>query len=101
LAAAEMPAAAELELTLSVRRTYSGGGHTSGTPRLWYNDSQANSGFGATIEDTSSVFFLWEDFRLSTSTGRAKEFIDGPVNNKAKSPDRPFKAFGTWSVMLP
>ena len=53
-----MPAAAELELTLSVRRTYSGGGHTYGTPRLWYNDSQANSGFGATIEDTTSVFFL-------------------------------------------
>ena len=39
----------ELEITLSVRRTCSGGGHNSGTPRLWFNDSQAKSGFGATI----------------------------------------------------
>ena len=51
----EVPAEAELEITLSVRRTCFGKGHNSGTPRLWFNDSQANSHFGATIADTTSA----------------------------------------------
>jgi hypothetical protein len=90
-----------LSLTLSVRRTCFGGGHNSGTPRLWFNDSQANSRFGATIEDAASEFFLREGFALSTSAGTSKRSIDVPVDSKAPCPDRPFKPFGTWSLTLP
>jgi hypothetical protein len=93
----------ELEITLSVRRTCFGGGHNSGTPRLWFNDSQADSGFGATIdEDTTSAFFLRELFTLTTDPGTGpKQTIDVPVNSKVACPDRPFKPFGTWSMTLP
>jgi hypothetical protein len=98
----EVPEDAILEITVSVRRTCFGGGHNSGTPRLWYNDSQANSRFGATIEDTTSDFFLRDGFALATTPGPGpKKTIDVPVDNKAPCPDRPFKPFGTWSIVLP
>jgi hypothetical protein len=105
----EVPADAELEITLSVRRTCSGGGHNSGTPRLWYNGQPIDSGptrdagtrFGATIADTTSEFFLRDGFALSTIAGTAKKFVDVPVDNKTPCPNRPFTPFGTWSRTLP
>ena len=91
-----------LSLTLSVRRTCFGGGHNSGTPRLWFNDSQADSRFGATIDDEISEFFLLEDFVLDTILGLGpKTIIDVAVNNKAPCPARPYTPFGTWSITLP
>jgi hypothetical protein len=98
---AGVPADAELEITLSVRRTCSGGGHNSGTPRLWYNDGQADSLFGVTIAETASTFFLWEGFALSPTAGASKKSIDVPVDSKASCPNRLFKPFGTWSLTLP
>jgi hypothetical protein len=105
----EVPADAELAMTLSVRRTCSGGGHNSGTPRLWYNGQPIDSGsqrdagtrFGATIADTPSAFFLRDGFALSTTAGTAKKFVDVPVDNKTPCPNRPFTLFGTWSLTLP
>jgi Putative metal-binding motif/Thrombospondin type 3 repeat len=102
IAPVEVPANAALKITLSVRRTCFGSGHNSGTPRLWYNDSQANSRFGATIADTTGEFFLRDGFTLATTAGLGpKKTIGVPVDNKAACPNRPFKSFGTWSVMLP
>ena len=98
----DVPFNAELEIKLSVRRTCSGGGHNSGTPRLWYNDSQANSRFGATIDHLTSELFLRSGFTLSTKPGAGpKMTIDVPIDNKVPCPDRPFKPFGTWSITLP
>jgi hypothetical protein len=105
----EVPADAELAMTLSVRRTCFGGGHNSGTPRLWYNGQPIDSGsqrdagtrVGATIADTTSEFFLRDGFVLSTTAGTARTFVDVPVDNKTPCPNRPFTPFGTWSLRLP
>jgi hypothetical protein len=91
-----------LRLTLSVRRTCFDAGHNSGTPRLWFNDKQANSRFGTTIGDTTSEAFLRDGFTLATTPGPGpKRTIDVPVDIKASCPGRPFKAFGTWRITLP
>jgi hypothetical protein len=101
-ASVEVPLDAELAITLSVRRTCFGGGHNSGTPRLWYNDRQADSRFGATIEDTTSDFFLGDGFVLATTPGTGpKKTIDVPVDNTTPCPNRPFTPFGTWGLTLP
>jgi hypothetical protein len=98
----EVPTDAALTITLSVRRTCTGGGHSSGIPRLWFNDSQADSRFGATIADTTSELFLRHGFgRASTPGSGPKKTIDVSIDNKAACPSRPFKPFGTWSLILP
>ena len=72
LAPVDVPADAELAIQLSVRRTCFGGGHASGTARLWFNDSQANSRFDATIDGTTSDFFLQDGFALAITRARAQ-----------------------------
>jgi hypothetical protein len=98
----EVPANAALKITLSVRRSCSGGGHPTGTARLWVHDSQANSRFGAMIGETASDLFLRSGFVLATTPGAGpKQTIDVGVDNKASCPNRPFKPFGTWNMTLP
>jgi hypothetical protein len=98
----EVPANGALKIALSVRRTCFGGGHNSGTARLWFNDSQANSHFGAMIGDTASELLLRSGFALATTPGSGpKMTIDIGVDNKASCPNRPFKPFGTWNLTLP
>jgi hypothetical protein len=93
---------AELSLRVSVRRTCAGGGHNSGTPRLWFNDAQANSRVGATIEGTTSDFLLRDGFVLTTTPGTGpKKTIYVPVDNKTPCPNRPFAPFRIWSLTLP
>jgi hypothetical protein len=97
----EVPPDAAFALQLSVRRTCFGGGHNAGTPRLWFNDSQANSRFGALIDETASDFFLRDAFALAPNTGTGpKKTIDVTVDSKTACPERPFKPFGTWSMTL-
>jgi Low-density lipoprotein receptor repeat class B len=97
----------ELLLMVAVRRTCSGGGHTSGTPRLWYNGRAVDSGAardagsrlsGAVIDAESDTFYLRTDFTLSTTAGTSKTFIDQQVNTNSPCPNRPFTPFGTWST---
>jgi hypothetical protein len=91
-----------LRVTVSVRRTCFGGGHNSGTARLWFNDGQANSRFDATIGDTTSGFFLLDGFALGPTPGPGpKKTIDVAVDSRDLCPTRPFKAFGTWGMTLP
>ena len=98
----EIPANAALKITLSVCRTCSGEGHNSGTPRPWFNDSQANSRLGTTVDATTSEASLRDPFSLTTTPGTGpKKTIDVPVDNKASCPNRPFKPFGTWSRQWP
>ena len=80
---------------LSVRVAASSG-HVSGTARLWFNDSAANSRFNATLAGAASDYFLLDGFVLNNSAGSGpKKTIDVLVNRN--SGGNPFKPFGTWS----
>lgn len=93
-------------LRVSVRRTCSGGGHASGTARLWYNGRAIDTGsardagsrFDVTQGGVNSEEYLRTGFALSTSEGTSRTFIDKFVDNKTPCPSRPFVSFGTWSA---
>lgn len=96
----------ELLLRVSVRRTCSGGGHASGTARLWYNGGAIDTGtgrdagsrFDVTQDGANTTEYLRTGFELSTSAGSSRTFIDKLVNSKAPCPSRPFVPFGTWTT---
>ena len=89
--------------TFSIRlsvRIAADSGHRSGTARLWFNDAQANSGFGATIGGAANSYYLRDLLQLGTVVG------SGPKKTSDVKVDRavggnPFKPFGTWSITLP
>jgi hypothetical protein len=85
-----------LSIRLSVRIAVGVPGHRSGTARLWFNDTAANSRFDATIGGLTSDYFLLSGFTLGTATGPGpKKTIDVFVDRAAGG--NPFKPFGTWS----
>jgi hypothetical protein len=92
-----------------VRRTCAGGGHASGTARLWYNGQGIDSGatrdagsrFGATVDDITANYYLRSGLALSTAAGTSQTSIDRFVDSKVACPGRPFSAFGTWSISPP
>ena len=93
---------ASLSLKLYVRITCSGSTHASGTARLWFNDGQANSAFGATIGGGTQNYYLLNGFALGTAPGPGpKATIDVLVNSSQACPGRPFTTVGTWSITLP
>lgn len=84
-----------LSITLSVRIAATG--HRSGTARLWFNDSAANSRFTATIGGVTNDYFMRSSFALGSTAG------PGPKNTIDVFVDRamggnPFKPFGTWTI---
>jgi hypothetical protein len=93
----------KLSIRLSVRIATLVSGHRSGTARLWFNDSQANSNFDATIGGVSQDYFLRDGFALATSpapvTKTSKKTIDVFVDKLVGG--NPFKTFGTWNITLP
>jgi hypothetical protein len=91
-----------LSITLSVRNTCWGRTHNRGRARLWFNDSQADSEFDATIDGVSSNYYLRSGSTLDTTPGPGpRSTIDVLVSDKAACPTRPFTPFGTWSIALP
>lgn len=85
-----------LSIRLSVRIAVDVTGHRSGTARLWFNDSAANSRFGATLGGVAGDYFLTDGFTLGAGAGTGPRktidvFVDRAVNGN------PFKPFGTWS----
>jgi hypothetical protein len=89
-----------LTFRLSVRVAASSG-HVSGTARLWYNDSAANSRVSGTVcsGGATSDRFLLDAFALGTSAGPGpKRTIDVLVNRNVGG--NPFKPFGTWSQVF-
>jgi uncharacterized repeat protein (TIGR01451 family) len=87
-----------LEFRLSVRVAASSG-HSSGTARLWFNDSAANSRFNATVAGAANDYFLLDGFVLDTAAGPGpKKTSDVLVNRNVGG--NPFKPFGTWSKTL-
>jgi hypothetical protein len=107
--AVSVPPGAQLELRLSARRTCTGGGHVSGTVRLWYNGAAIDTGagrdagsrFDATITpDTAKVYFLRGAFALSTLAGTSRLSIDKFVNSSVacSGSGRPYTSFGTFTA---
>ena len=102
----DLAAGDQLLLRVSVRRTCFGGGHNSGTPRLWYNGQPTDSGagrdagsrFDATIDGSTDDYYLRPGFVLDTEPGLSRTFVDTPVNSGVACPDRPFTSFGTWAT---
>ncbi|HSW88862.1 MAG TPA: hypothetical protein VLG12_06895 [Candidatus Saccharimonadales bacterium] len=93
----DFPSGSQLKMAIYVRNACTGSGHNSGTARLWYNDSQANSQFGATIGNTTTNYFLGDALTLLTSAGTGpKKTIDIQSGAKCSA----FKPFGTWSITL-
>ena len=86
----------KLSFRLSVRIAATG--QHSGTARLWFNDTQANSLFDARINGTDTNYYLRDGFVLGTSpapvTSTSKKtiavFADRLVGGN------PWKSFGTW-----
>ena len=86
----------KLSFRLSVR--IAAAGQHSGTARLWFNDTQANSLFDAKINGTDTNYYLRDGFVLGTSpapvTSTSKKtiavFADRLVGGN------PWKSFGTW-----
>jgi hypothetical protein len=83
-----------LSLRLSVRVASTG--HRSGTARLWFNDTAANSRFSATIAGATSSYFLRNGSTLAITAGAGpKSTIDVLVDRAVGG--NPFKPFGTWN----
>jgi hypothetical protein len=84
-----------LSIKLLVRNACSGSGKNAGTARLWFNDSQANSRFDATVDDVNSDLYLLDGSALGTSAGPGpKKTIDVSAGAKCSA----WKPFGTWTV---
>ncbi len=93
----DLPTGSVLSVTVSVRNACVGSGHNSGVARLWFDDSTANSGFGATIAGSSSTYYLRDASALATTVGSGpKKTIDVQAGAKCSS----FKPFATWSATL-
>jgi streptogramin lyase len=98
-----------LSIQVSARRTCFGGGHTSGTARLWYSGKAVDSGasrdagsrFDATIGNTTNDYFLRTGLALSTTPGSSRTFADVLLNSAALCPSRPFTSLGTWTTTFP
>lgn len=84
-----------LSVTFSVRVS-AGSRHRSGTARLWFNDSAANSSFEATIDGNPIANYLLAGYLLGTSPGVGpKKTVDVTVDRAVGG--NPFRPFGTWS----
>ena len=84
-----------LSIKLLVRNACSGSGKNSGTARLWFNDSQADSRFDATVDDSNSNLYLLDGSALGTSAGPGpKKSIDVAAGAKCSA----WKPFGTWTI---
>jgi hypothetical protein len=99
----------DIGFRVSVRRTCSGGGHNSGTVRLWYNGSPVDSGPSRdagsrvtfTVAQSAATYFLTVGSALSTAAGTSRQFVDAAVNSSVACPARPFVQLGVWTAIVP
>ncbi len=91
----DFPSGTSLSLKVYARNACTGSGHNSGTARLWYNDSQANSQFGSTINGSAYTDYLLTGSVLGISAGSGpKATVDIAAGAKCSA----FKSFGTWVI---
>jgi predicted extracellular nuclease len=86
-----------LSIKLLVRNACSGSGEDSGTARLWFNDTEADSHFDATIDDQEEDDYLLDGAALGSSPGPGpKKAADVSAGARCSA----FKPFGTWTRTL-
>ena len=91
----DFPDGTNLSLKLSVRNACFGSLRNQGIARLWYNDSAANSRFGATLGGVESNYYLVNNFLLNAAAGSGpRKFVDVEVGKRCGD----FKTFGTWTI---
>lgn len=103
-----LPSGAQLDFRILVRRTCAGGGHASGTVRLWYNGAPIDAGasrdagsrFGTVIGGVGTDRYMRPAGALETAPGSARQFVDVAVNSTAACPARPFNSVGSWGTTL-
>jgi hypothetical protein len=91
----DFPQGTQLSVKVYARNACTGSGKNSGTARLWYNDTQANSFFDATIGSNDTNYYLLTNALLGTIAGTGpKQTSDVSAGAKCSA----FKQFGTWSI---
>ncbi len=91
----DFPQGSKLSIKVYARTTCTGSLSPLGTARLWYNDSQANSQFGATIGTDAKMYYLRNNFLLGTTVGTGPKKSADVQGGAACSA---FKSFGTWTI---
>ena len=93
--AVDFPAGSVLGLKVYARNACTGSLRNFGVASLWFNDSQANSQFGATVAAINSNYFVRSDSLLTTSLGTGpRQSVDVAAGAKCS----PYKLFGTWTI---
>lgn len=91
----DFPTGSTLSLKIYVRTACTGSGHNSGTARLWFNDTTANSNLSASIGPNTTIYYLHNDSTLDPAPGTGpKTSIDIATGTKCSA----FKPFGTWTI---
>src|SRR5262249_31141312 len=104
---ANFPPGTVLTIEVFARRTCTGGGHSSGITRLWYDGKLVDAGrsraaasrFDASIDGESFDYFLRGGLALDTAPGSSRQFVDVSVDSREACPGRTFKSFGAWHVV--
>lgn len=93
----DFPTGSTLSLRIYVRTACTGSGHNSGTARLWFNGTAANSNLAASIGPNNTTYYLHTGATLAPApeTG-PKISIDIAARTKCSA----FKPFGTWTIPL-
>ena len=84
-----------LSVRILVRNACSGSGHNSGTARLWYGDSGANSNSSPIVTNAFS-YFLDGANNLLTATGTTRQSANVAAGAKCSA----YKSFGTWNFVF-
>ncbi len=87
----------QLKIEISVRNACVGSQSNGGIARMWYNDAQANTGFGVSIDNIAASYYLLSNSVLSTNVGIGPKL---PSDVTVGSPCGQFQSFGTWLVTL-
>lgn len=94
----DFPPGSTLAIKLYVRNACKDSLRNNSDAKLWYNSSQANSGFGINVDGTPGSYYLAANSMLSSSVGTGPiSTVDAHTGAKCG----PFNLFGTWSITTP
>jgi len=101
----DLPSGTTLSIKLSARIACASKTHLSGAARFWYDDMQAASQFGATVDGVPVPYYIRSGSALGSTQGAGpKKSADVALNSKQSctgTPGRSYTPIGTWSVELP
>jgi hypothetical protein len=74
-------------------------GPSSGTVRLFYQ-GDADSQFAASVDGTTTTYFLRSGGILSNTQGSPMQTEDQFVKSNGSCPHRPYQSLGTWTTTI-